>query len=110
MQICIVIILAFGYYNAYMNIGRTLQHIRLKKHMSKNELCVKTGLNKGYMYRLENDLISPTFATLEKVAQALEEPLSKLIKEAEHAASCAVYTDVSSAESWGSAAESGMRK
>ena len=81
-----------------------------EKHMSKNELCVKTGLNKGYMYRLENDLISPTFATLEKVAQALEEPLSKLVKEAEHAASCAVYADVSSAESWGSAAESGTRK
>ena len=58
----------------------------------------------------ENDLISPTFATLEKVAQALEEPLSKLVKEAEHAASCAVYADVSSAESWGSAAESGTRK
>lgn len=87
-----------------------MQHIRLKKHISKSELCVKTGLNKGYIYRLENDLISPTFATLEKVAQALDEPLSKIVNEAERAALCTVYTDVSSAKSWGSAAESGTRK
>lgn len=63
-----------------MNIGKTLRSLRIKKGISKNELCAKTGLNKGYVYRLENDLISPTLVTLEKIASALGETLSAVVK------------------------------
>lgn len=89
-----------------MNIGKTVRSIRIKKGISKNELCNKTGLNKGYVYRLENDLISPTLATLEKIAGAIDERLSNLISIAENEQPARLYKDVASVEDWGQAADS----
>jgi len=66
-----------------MRIGKELRNIRCAKHMSKVELCRRTGLNKGYVYRLENDLISPTLTTLEKVSNALAEPLWLILQQAD---------------------------
>lgn len=84
-----------------------MRRIRLKKGISKNELCSRAGLNKGYVYRLENDLISPTFSTLEKVSIALEESLSDIIKLSETESVHSLYGDVVSARPvWGSAADS----
>lgn len=88
-----------------MNIGKTLRSLRIKKGISKNELCVKTGLNKGYVYRLENDLISPTLVTLEKISYALGEPLSAIIKTAERE-NAALYPDIEVSHApWGKTAE-----
>ena len=88
-----------------MNIGKILRRIRIEKGISKNELCNKTGLNKGYVYRLENDRISPTLATLEKIADAIDERLSNLISIAETERAARLYKDVASAEDWGQAAD-----
>ena len=88
-----------------MNIGKTLRSVRIKNGISKNELCAKTGLNKGYVYRLENDLISPTLVTLEKIAGALGETLSAVVKTAE-CENAALYPDIEvSHASWGKTAE-----
>ena len=88
-----------------MNIGKTLRSLRIKKGISKNELCAKTGLNKGYVYRLENDLISPTLVTLEKIACAIDEMLSTIIKIAERE-NTALYPDIeTSPVPWGKTAE-----
>ena len=88
-----------------MNIGKTLRSLRIKKGISKNELCAKTGLNKGYVYRLENDLISPTLVTLEKIACAIDEMLSTIIKIAE-SENAALYPDIEASPApWGKTAE-----
>ena len=88
-----------------MNIGKTLRSLRIKKGISKNELCAKTGLNKGYVYRLENDLISPTLVTLEKIAYALGETLSNIIQIAENE-NTALYPDIGAQSAvWGKTAE-----
>ena len=93
-----------------MNIGKTLRSLRIKKGISKNELCAKTGLNKGYVYRLENDLISPTLVTLEKIACALDEMLSTIIKIAE-SENAALYPDIEAAPAaWGKTAEDHRKK
>ena len=88
-----------------MNIGKTLRSLRIKKGISKNELCAKTGLNKGYVYRLENDLISPTLVTIEKIACAIDEMLSTIIKIAERE-NAALYPDIEASPApWGKTAE-----
>ena len=93
-----------------MNIGKTLRSLRIKKGISKNELCAKTGLNKGYVYRLENDLISPTLVTLEKIACALGETLSAVVKTAE-SENAALYPDIEAAPAaWGKTAEDHRKK
>ena len=83
-----------------------MRRIRIKKGISKNELCNQTGFNKGYVYRLENDLVSPTLLTLERVARAIDERLSDIIVMAEAEQTVQVYKKVSSAEDWGRAADS----
>ena len=88
-----------------MNIGKILRRIRIEKGISKNELCNKTGLNKGYVYRLENDLISPTLATLEKIADAIDERLSDIICSAEAERTRQVYKNPLSDTDWGEAAD-----
>lgn len=70
-------------YTAVMKIGKKLHSIRLEKNISKNELCRLTGLNKGSMYRLENDLTNPTFSTVVKVGRALKTPIWEIVKSAE---------------------------
>jgi len=88
-----------------MNIGKTLRSVRIKNGISKNELCAKTGLNKGYVYRLENDLISPTVVTLEKIAGALGETLSNIVQIAENE-NTALYPDIEASPApWGKTAE-----
>ena len=88
-----------------MNIGKTLRSLRIKKGISKNELCAKTGLNKGYVYRLENDLISPTVVTLEKIAGALGKTLSNIVQIAENE-NTALYPDIEASPApWGKTAE-----
>ncbi|WP_428770000.1 helix-turn-helix transcriptional regulator [Treponema sp. HNW] len=89
-----------------MNIGKTLRRIRIKKGISKNELCNHTGFNKGYVYRLENDLVSPTLLTLERVAEAIDERLSDIIVMAEAEQAAPIYKKVSSVEDWGQTADS----
>jgi transcriptional regulator with XRE-family HTH domain len=63
-----------------MKIGKAIQELRKQKGLSKNELCLNTGLNKGYVYRLENNLISSSVAMLERIAEALNMSVSELIQ------------------------------
>ncbi len=57
--------------------------MRIEKGISQNKLSILTGFNRGYLYKLENDLISPTLETLEKLAQVFEVPVSELIIKTE---------------------------
>lgn len=93
-----------------MKIGKELHTIRVKKNITKIELCKRTGFNKGYVYRLENDLISPTITTLEKVARALEVPLWEIVKSAELATKAVGYASIADdGTEWGAIAESGQK-
>lgn len=67
-----------------MNIGKTLQRIRIEKHITKQELCRRTGCNRGYIYRLEHDIISPSIAMLSRYVAAIGIPLWRAVYMAEH--------------------------
>lgn len=67
-----------------MKIGKSIQFFRIQQGISKTAFCAKTKLNKGYLYRLENDHINPTLKMVEKIANALDISLSTLILHAEN--------------------------
>ncbi len=47
-----------------MNIGFKIKEIRLKRGLTQEELASRCELTKGYISQLENDIASPSIATL----------------------------------------------
>lgn len=66
-----------------MNVGQAIVNLRKEKQMSQETLAFEAGVSRHFMYRLENNLASPTVKTLEKIADALKIMPSKILNEAE---------------------------
>ncbi len=54
-----------------MEIGVKIKELRLKKQLTQEELADRCELTKGYISQLENDLTSPSIATLKDILQTL---------------------------------------
>ena len=54
-----------------MNLGAKLKEMRLQKNLTQEELADRCELTKGYISQLENDLTSPSIATLIDLLNAL---------------------------------------
>ena len=66
-----------------MNMGEALVVLRKEKHLSQEQLAFEAGISRHFMYRLENNLASPTVKTLEKLATALSVQPSDILKHAQ---------------------------
>jgi transcriptional regulator with XRE-family HTH domain len=65
-----------------MEIGRTLRELRIAENLSQGDIQRRTGLLRAYTSRVENGRTSPSIATLEKYARALDVPLYTLFCDA----------------------------
>ena len=59
-----------------INIGTTIREFRLQKGMSQGDIEKRTGLLRCYLSRVENGHTVPSLETLQKIAGALDLPLS----------------------------------
>src|SRR5436190_103508 len=66
---------------ASMNIGVTIRGFRLQKGMSQGDIEKRTGLLRCYLSRVENGHTVPSIETLQKIAGALDLPLSQMFDE-----------------------------
>ena len=66
-----------------MEIGIKIKEMRLKKQLTQEELADRCELTKGYISQIENDLTSPSIATLKDILQALGSSLSDFFSEDE---------------------------
>ena len=64
-----------------MNIGTTIRGYRLQKGMSQGDIEKRTGLLRCYLSRVENGHTVPSLETLQKIAQALDLPLSQFFAD-----------------------------
>ena len=64
-----------------MNIGTTIRGYRLQKGMSQGDIEKRTGLLRCYLSRVENGHTVPSLETLQKIAGALDLPLSQFFAE-----------------------------
>ncbi|WP_263408420.1 helix-turn-helix domain-containing protein [Terriglobus tenax] len=64
-----------------MNIGATIRGFRLQKGMSQGDIEKRTGLLRCYLSRVENGHTVPSLETLQKIASALDLPLSQFFAE-----------------------------
>src|SRR6201998_2652405 len=66
-----------------MIIGDRLRALREDKKLSQGDIEKRTGLLRCYISRVENGHTVPAIETLEKMARALEVPLSHLFYDGE---------------------------
>ena len=64
-----------------MNLGDKIKRMRNQKGLTQEELADRCELTKGYISQLENDLNSPSIATLTDILNALGSSLSEFFKE-----------------------------
>ncbi len=62
-----------------MNVGPELRRRRNDLRMSLRELAESTGLSTGFLSQVENDRVSPSLASLERIAEALRLPLFEIL-------------------------------
>ena len=60
-----------------MEIGIKIKELRLKNQLTQEELADRCELTKGYISQLENDLTSPSIATLNDILTSLGTTLSE---------------------------------
>lgn len=66
-----------------MNIGKAIVELRKERGISQENLAFEAELSRHYMYKLENNLASPTIHTLEKIAVVLSLNPSELLEKAQ---------------------------
>ncbi len=64
-----------------MNLGEKIKQMRNQKGLTQKELADRCELTKGYISQLENDLNSPSIATLTDILAALGSNLAEFFKE-----------------------------
>jgi transcriptional regulator with XRE-family HTH domain len=60
--------------------GRRLRYIRRSRDLTQEQLADITGLSTNFISLLENGDASPSFETLEKLANALETPVFQFFR------------------------------
>jgi len=66
-----------------MNLGSNIRTIRKRKRITIAQICEETGLSQGFLSQVETNKTSPSIATLENIAQALQVPLAYLLLQKE---------------------------
>lgn len=66
-----------------MDIGSSIRAIRKRKGITIAQICSETGLSQGFLSQVETNKTSPSIATLENIAQALQVPLAYLLLKQE---------------------------
>lgn len=68
-----------------MEIGSKIKRLRQQLNLSQSELADRCELTKGYISQLENDLTSPSIATLMDILSALGTSAAKFFKKEDDA-------------------------
>ncbi|MCQ4085693.1 helix-turn-helix domain-containing protein [Saccharibacillus sp. JS10] len=66
-----------------MELGSNIRAIRKRKGITIAAICAATGLSQGFMSQVENDKTSPSIATLEQIAIALDVSVAYLLLKKE---------------------------
>ena len=64
-----------------MDLGEKIKQMRHQKNLTQEELANRCELTKGYISQLENNLNSPSIATLTDILSALGSSLAEFFKE-----------------------------
>jgi len=61
-------------------LGQNIKRIRVRRKMSQGDICRKLDMDRSYMSAIEGGKKNITIQQLEKLAQALDVSVDKLLK------------------------------
>jgi len=61
-------------------LGQNIKQIRLRRKMTQGDICRKLDMDRSYMSAIENGKKNITIQQLERLAQALDISVDKLLK------------------------------
>jgi len=64
-----------------MQIGDKLKRLRLRTHLTQEELAIRCDLSKGFISQIENDQSSPSIATLVDILECLGTTPAEFFRE-----------------------------
>ena len=64
-----------------MQLGKKIRDLRLRRGLTVQQLADASGLSKGFISQVENDRTSPSLATLQDLARALDTSVAYLVVE-----------------------------
>lgn len=64
-----------------MQIGEKIRRLRIEKQLTQEELANRCELSKGFISQLENDLTSPSIATLKDILEILGTNLNEFFSD-----------------------------
>ncbi len=67
--------------NISKKLGENIRRIREEKGMSQGDICQITGMDRGYISRVESGSKNPTISNLEKIAKALKVNPDELLRK-----------------------------
>jgi transcriptional regulator with XRE-family HTH domain len=71
-----------------MGIGTEVRRLRKSLDLTVSELGLAAGISGGMLSKIENGAISPSLATLDALAKALNVPISRLFAETDERRDC----------------------
>src|SRR5579872_6577979 len=86
-----------------MIIGERIRVLREEKKMTRGDVQERTGLQRTYIWRVENGYTIPAIETLEKFARGMDVPIYRFFYEGKGAPPMAPVTGNSGL--WGSSGE-----
>lgn len=76
-----------------MDIGSKIKRLRRKNQLTLEDVANRCELSKGFLSQVENNLSSPSIATLEDILEVLGSSLSEFFSEEEAEEDVVVYTE-----------------
>lgn len=72
---------AQGPEGADMQLGEKLRHLRMLNGLTQEELAQRCNLSKGFISQVENDLTSPSIATLDDILECLGSDMKRFFSD-----------------------------
>lgn len=67
-------------------LGRTIRDLRKERGLSQERLAAEAGVHRSFVFRLERGDVNVSVDTLQRIAQALGVPVSRILARAEQGA------------------------
>lgn len=74
-----------------MSLGKAILQIRHSQQLTQAEVGARAGVGVSYLSRLENGRLEPTMGTLQRIADALEVPVSRIFEAFEEPSRAAIH-------------------
>jgi len=64
----------------YHNLGKIIFHLREKKGLTQEQLCLLCDINRSYLFKIEKGMANPSLKILNKICRALRIKICDLLR------------------------------